>query len=254
MGMSWRKIAAVCGGVGVLVAAGMAWAMTVQPVAVDLTMAGRNTSAPVRVENNSPTPLPVEIRLVETDFGPDGVSASDRPTDEVIAFPPQAIIPPGGTQVFRLQYVGDPGADRSRHFYAEVAQLPVELPEGQSAIQILYNFQVMVNVASMIAGEPQLSVTSAEITKNPEGEPVAAFTVANASKNYGYLSTGGLTVRHIGPDGKELSRKSMVANEIQQQIGFGLVGPETSRRFVTPIKLDSAEGTLEVTLTRSRGR
>lgn len=254
MGMSWRKIAAACGGAAVVVAAGIAWAMTVQPVAVDLTMAGRNTSAPVRVENNSSTPLPVEIRLVETDFGSDGVSASDRPTDEVIAFPPQAIIPPGGTQVFRLQYVGDPGADRSRHFYAEVAQLPVELPEGQSAIQILYNFQVMVNVASMVAGDPQLSVTSTEIAKNPEGEPVAAFTVANSAKNYGYLSTGGLTVRQVGADGRELSRKTMAANEIQQQIGFGLIGPETSRRFVTPIKLDSDQGTLEVTLTRGRGR
>ena len=217
-------------------------------------MAGRNTSAPVRVENNSPNPLPVEIRLVETDFTPDGVGASDRPTEDVIAFPPQAIIPPGGTQVFRLQYIGDPDGDRSRHFYAEVAQLPVELPEGQSAIQILYNFQVMVNVASIVAGEPQLSITSAEIAKNTEGEPVVAFTANNAGKNYGYLSTGSLTIRHLDASGRELSRKTLAPNDIQQQIGFGLIGPEMSRRFVTPLKLDSAEGSLEVTIVRGRGR
>jgi P pilus assembly chaperone PapD len=98
-----------------LLCAGVVFAMTVQPVAVDLRMAGRESSAPIRVENNGPNPLPVEIRIVETDFGPDTVRASDRVTDDVIAFPPQAIIPPGGTQVFRLQYVGDPAAERSRH-------------------------------------------------------------------------------------------------------------------------------------------
>lgn len=254
MGMSWRKMAAAAGGVAVLAAAGVVWAMTVQPVAVDLMMAGRNTSAPVRVENNSPNPLPVEVRLVETDFTPDSVGASDRPTDDIIAFPPQAIIPPGGTQVFRLQYVGDPDADRSRHFYAEVAQLPVELPEGQSAIQILYNFQVMVNVASIVAGDPQVSITSAEIVKNGEGEPVVAFTANNSGKNYGYLSNGSLTIRQLSPDGRELSRKTLSANDIQQQIGFGLIGPEMSRRFVTPLKLDSAEGSLEVSFARARGR
>ncbi|MDB5421074.1 MAG: hypothetical protein JWR59_1021, partial [Brevundimonas sp.] len=252
--MSWRKLAAAAGGVAVFAVAGVVWAMTVQPVAVDLMMAGRNTSAPVRVENNSPNPLPVEVRLVETDFTPDSVGASDRPTDDIIAFPPQAIIPPGGTQVFRLQYVGDPDGERSRHFYAEVAQLPVELPEGQSAIQILYNFQVMVNVASIVAGEPRLSITSAEIAKNAEGEPVVAFTANNGGKNYGYLSSGALTIRQVSAEGRELSRKTLSANDIQQQIGFGLIGPEMSRKFVTPLKLDSAEGTLEVSFTRARGR
>src|SRR5690606_15269789 len=115
----------------------------------------------------------------ETDFTPDTVRASDRLSEDIMAFPPQAIIPPGETQVFRLQYIGDPGSERSKHYYAEVAQLPVELPEGQSAIQILYNFQVMVNVASVIAGPPELSIESAEIVQGEDGRYMAAFTVRN---------------------------------------------------------------------------
>ena len=253
MDMSWRKWVAAVGSVGVLAVAGVVWAMTVQPVAVDLTMTGRGMSAPVRVENNGPNPLPVEVRLVETEFSVDGVRASDRPTEDIIAFPPQAIIPPGGTQVFRLQYVGDPG-EISKHYYAEVAQLPVELPEGQSAIQILYNFQVMVNVASPTGGNPSISVTSAEIATNPEGQPVIAFTAANSSNNYGYLSTGTLTVRHLSAAGEELMRQQIAPNDIQQQIGFGLVGPQMSRRFVTPYQLESAEGSVEVVYTPARGR
>ena len=234
--------------------AGAVAAMTVQPVAVDLRMAGRENSAPIRVENNGPNPLPVEVRIVETDFSAESVRASDRPTDDIIAFPPQAIIPPGATQVFRLQYVGDPDGDRSRHYYAEVAQQPVELPEGQSAIQILYNFQVMVNVASIIAGDPQLSLVGSEIATNSDGKPVVAFTVQNAGRNYGYLSQGALTIRHTDASGRETLQRTMSANEIQQNIGYGLVGPEMSRRFITAIELETADGQLEVSYTPGRGR
>lgn len=253
MGIHWRRWASAIGGAAVVALAGVVGAMTVQPVAVDLTMVGRGMSAPVRVENNGPNPLPVEIRLVETDFTPDGVSASERPTEDIIAFPPQAIIPPGGTQVFRLQYIGEP-VDNSRHYYAEVAQLPVELPEGQSAIQILYNFQVMVNVASPTAGNPAITITSSEITTGAEGRPVIAFVASNSSKNYGYLSTGSLNIRHVSADGRELMRRTIASTDIQQQIGFGLVGPEMTRRFVTPYVLESNQGTVEVTYTPGRGR
>ena len=59
----------------------------------------------------------------------------------------QAMIQPGQTQTFRVQYVGDPDLARSKHYYVTVAQLPVQMPQGQSAIQILYNFQVLVSVS-----------------------------------------------------------------------------------------------------------
>jgi len=237
-----------------LLIVGVVAAMTVQPVVVDMSMTGRQMSAPVRVENNGPNPLPVEVRLVETDFAVDAVGASDRLSDDIIAFPPQAIIPPGETQVFRLQYVGDPGADRSKHYYAEVAQLPVELPEGQSAIQILYNFQVMVNVASPTASDAALTIESAEIVQNAEGKNMAAFTVRNSGRNYGYLSSGNLTIRHTDAAGNETVRRTLTGNEIQQMIGFGLIGPEMTRRFVSPVEVGSADGQVEATLQMPRGR
>src|SRR3546814_19066822 len=97
-------------------------AMTVQPVILDLKMAGRDMGGQIRVQNTGTTPLPVEIRLVEAELLPDTVKASDRPTDDLIALPTQAIIPPGATQAFRIPYIGDPEVDHSRHYYAEVEQ------------------------------------------------------------------------------------------------------------------------------------
>lgn len=254
MSQRMRSIIAGLGVVMSLVVVGAVAAMTVQPVVLDLRMSGRQMSAPIRVENNGPNPLPVEIRVVEADFLPDTVRASDRLSEDLIVFPPQALIPPGETQVFRIQYVGDPSSESSRHYYAEVSQLPVELPVGQSAIQILYNFQVMVNVASTLGGEARLSVHDVAIVQPEEGgAPRIAFTARNDARNYGYLSGGPLTLVHRNAEGREILRRNLTGNDIQQMIGFGLVGPEMSRRFTAPIDLESAEGSVEVILG-GRGR
>jgi len=229
-------------------------AMTVQPVVLDLRMAGRNTGGQIRVENTGTNPLPVEIRLVETDLQLESVRASDRLTDDLVAVPSQAIIPPGGTQAFRIQYVGDPEAPTSRHYYAEVAQLPVEVPGGQSTIQVLYNFQAMINVASIVATPPSLSIEGAEIVPATENAGARiAFTVRNSGQNYGYLSNSAITLVQRNAAGQELFRRALNGTEIQQSIGFGLVGPNTSRKFVAPIDLPSAEGSAEVRLSRSSG-
>jgi len=229
-------------------------AMTVQPVVLDLRMAGRNTGGQIRVENTGTNPLPVEIRLVEADLLPDTVKASSRLTEDLIAIPSQAIIPPGATQAFRIQYVGDAEAPRSRHYYAEVAQQPVEVPGGQSTIQVLYNFQAMVNVASAVAGQPALSVQGAEIVRPaPAGPARIAFTVHNAGQNYGYISNSSITLVQRNAAGAEVFRRTLTSSDVQQMIGFGLVGPEMSRRFIAPIDLPSADGTAEVRMSRSSG-
>jgi fimbrial chaperone protein len=238
-------------------------AMTVQPVLLDLRMAGRNTGGQIRVENTGTTPLPVEIRLLEANIRLDGVGASDRLTDDLIAIPSQAIIPPGATQAFRIQYVGNPEAPTSHHYYAEVAQTPVAVPGGQSTIQVLYNFQAMVNVASAVGGPPVLSIESAEIVHPPTPASAAtpapaapsriAFTVHNAGQNYGYLSNSSVTLIQRSATGQELFRRTMTGTDIQQMIGFGLVGPNTSRKFVAPIDLPSGDGTAEVRMSRSSG-
>jgi P pilus assembly chaperone PapD len=225
-------------------------AMTVQPVILDLKTLGRDTGGQIRVENTGTTPLPVEIRLVDAELLPDTVKASDRLTEDLIAIPSQAIIPPGATQAFRVQYIGDPEVPQSRHFYAEVAQQPVEVPGGQSTIQVLYNFQAMVNVASATAGDPVLTVEGAEIVHPaPDAPARIAFTVHNAGDNYGYLSNGSVKLVQRNAAGEEIFQRTLNSSDVQQMIGFGLVGPETSRKFVAPIDLESADGTAEVKLS-----
>jgi P pilus assembly chaperone PapD len=241
-----------------------ALAMTVQPVVIDMTPSGRQMSTTVSVQNTFTTPLPVELTVQELTFDESGAKGTGKDPGDLLIFPPQALIPPGETQAFRIQWVGDPELARSKHFYVTVAQLPVKLPEGQSAIQILYNFQVLVNVAAADP-HPELSVAKAEIvatpaeaaTKDKPGKPAGfapAVWIRNAGNSYGYLSRHRMQVRVTDASGKEVAKKSYSPEEIQQSIGFGVIGPDTTRRIVLPIEVAAGQGQVTVEISDAGGR
>ncbi len=223
-------------------------AMTVQPVVVNLETFGNSMSQVITVENTFANPLPVELRVEELAFSDDGLIGTKKDSGDLLIFPPQAMIQPGQTQAFRVQYVGDPALAKSKHYYVTVAQLPVKLPEGQSAIQVLYNFQVLVSITPNGA-KPSLQVASAEVGKNEKGEPTAFVTLNNASNAHGYLSKGKLRLVQKDASGKEVFRQTLSGPEILQTIGFGLVGAGQTRKVMVPITLPQAGGTLDAQFT-----
>jgi P pilus assembly chaperone PapD len=236
--------------VGALFAAAMAappaHAMTVQPVVIDLQTAGRGMSQVLAVENTFTNDLPVEITVRELELTADGVKQTATDPGDLLVFPPQALIAPGQTQTFRVQYVGNPDLTRSHHYYVTVAQLPVKLPERQSSIQILYNFQVLVSVGPN-GIKPHFAVPSARIGANGEGKPVPVLKVANASAAYGYLANGHLRIVQRDAAGREIFAKTLSSAEIQQTMGFGLIGSGQERDVAVPVVLPSPQGTIEAT-------
>ena len=221
-----------------------ALAMTVQPVVIDLQTAGRDMSHVITVENTFANPLPVELTVQELELTTEGVKQTGKDPGDLLVFPPQAIIQPGQTQAFRVQYVGDPALAKSKHYYVTVAQLPIKLPEGQSAIQILYNFQVLISVTP--AGvKPKISVQGAELTKTEDGKTLPVVTVTNESPAHGYLSNGHLRVVERDKSGAQVFSKTLSGAEIQQTMGFGLIGGGQTRRVTVPVELPSADGTVE---------
>ena len=221
-----------------------AQAMTVQPVVIDLQTAGRQMSQTITVENTFATPLPVELTVQELELGTDGVKQTGKDPGDLLVFPPQTIIAPGQTQTFRVQYVGDPALAKSKHYYVTVAQLPIKLPEGQSAIQILYNFQVLISVAPL-GLKPKIEVQSAEVSVGKDGKAFPTLTVVNQSPAHGYLSNGHIHVTEKDKSGSQIFSKTISSAEIQQTMGFGLIGGGQTRRVAVPMVLPSAEGTVE---------
>ncbi|MCC2980031.1 MULTISPECIES: molecular chaperone [unclassified Sphingomonas] len=223
-------------------------AMTVQPVVLDLTTSGRGMSQVITVENTFDRPLPVELRMEGLELTPDGVRGTGRDSGELAIFPPQAVIQPGQRQNFRVQYVGDPAVTNSRHSFVTVAQLPVQLPESSSNIQLLYNFQVLVSVSPQNV-RPQLSVTATEVGRDESGAPVPVITVTNATGAHGYLSRGRIEIVQTDASGREIFRQQMAGAQMQQTIGYGLVGGGQVRRITLPLRLPSADGRITARFT-----
>lgn len=223
-------------------------AMTVQPVVIDLSTAGRAMSDVIIVENTFDRPLSVEITTQTLELTEDGVRATGQDSGELAVFPPQATIQPGERQNFRVQYVGDPALAQSKHFYVTVAQLPVETQAGDSNIQLLYNFQVLVSVAPGGA-KPAITISSAEIGRDADGAPVAVIVATNSAPAHGYLSRGRLEVVQRDSSGKEVFREEITGPQFQQALGYGLIGGNQSRRITLPEHLPAADGSLTVKFT-----
>lgn len=236
-------------GVGVVATA--AYAMAVEPVVLDLLSSGRQMSSIVTVENTFKEPLPVEVSAQVADLDETGaLRATGKATEDLLIFPPQAIIQPGRTQSFRVQYVGDPDLQSSRHYFATVAQQPVPLAPGTSGVQVLYNFQVVVNVG--VAGvRPNVRVTGTEIIEQ-DGAPHAVLLLQNDARTYGYLASGSLRLIQRDASGREIFRKSFTSEDVQREVGYGMVGANQRRRLVTPIVLPQMGGTLEAEFTPRR--
>lgn len=212
-----------------------ALATTVSPVVLDLQTTGRGVVANVSVTNNGAGPLTMEIATIPlkptaTGFQPVPGANAD---DDLLVTPPSSLIPAGKTQTFRVQWVGDPEIAQSKHYYVAVNQLPVKLQEGQSAVQVVYNFQVLVSVSSTNQ-KPQLSITNASLN-TLDGKPVAAITVQNSGGAHGYISQHALKITETSAAGAPLLTKTISGSEFQGLVGYGLVASGQTRTVNVPL-------------------
>jgi len=223
-------------------------AMTVQPVVLNLTPGGRSMTQVLTVTNTFTYPLAVELKIEELVLQPTGVRSTGRDPGDLVVFPPTALIQPGQTQTFRVQYVGSPTPARSKHYYITVAQLPVKQQPGQSAVQVLYNFQVLVSVAPTGA-KPNIRVDRAEVERTGDGKVVPAITFSNPANAHGFLSNGKIKVVQKDAAGRQVFSRELSAPEVQQAIGYGLMGAGQTRRVTLPIELPTAGGSLTALYT-----
>ena len=212
-------------------------AMSVTPVLVDLRTGGSHASGQIRVINTGDGEMPVSLTAKVATLGHNGeLTTTEAGADDLLVFPPQAIVKPNGTQVFRVQWAGDPDLKQSRTFVIDVAQQPVAMPEGVSGIQLIYDFQVVVDVAPL-AGDPSLSIQNCELTTDDKGVRRAAITITNGSDVHGYLSGARVRLELQDATGAKIWSQSWTPEEIAGRVGIGLVQPHANRRFVLPFDL-----------------
>ncbi len=207
-----------------------AYAMSVQPTVVDMAVSGRDAKTSIQVVNDGTKPLPVDFNVMKVEIGQKGEQVQKPAGDEFLIFPPQAILPPGGAQTFRVQWVGDVAIKKSQSFIFSVNQLPVKMKANESGVQVVFNFSVVVNV-SPIGGQSLIKYVNADIGKDDKGTRRAVVVVENAGTMHGYLSEANITLE------SGAWRQSLPAAQLRHAIGLGLVQPGKQRRFILPVDL-----------------
>lgn len=221
--------------------AGTASAMTVAPLQVEMISTGSASRNQITVTNPTKTPLPVETLLERLELDEQGNRKTIKAGEDFLVFPPQAIIPPGGTQVFRLQWVGEPTLAQSQSYLFSVNQVPVKLPKGDNKIQVVMSFGVVINVGPAQIS-PNLRIVGSGITTDKSGKRRAYITVENPTKAHALLPDGKISLTGSGWS------QTLSSSEIREKIGIGLVQPGKRRKFVVPLDVPASVTTVHASL------
>ncbi len=224
----------------------LAWALTtgfsVTPVVLDAVSVGQRSSAQITVTNPNPTNLPLEITIQEVTMDEKGVAKDRRDASaDFVILPPQATLNPGQARVFTLQYIGEADPAESRYFEWSVDQVPVTLPDGQNAIQIVYAISGILCVAPA-TGKPDVSVVGTAIETTKEGKFQPVLSMRNAGNAHAFMSRGVLRLSLRDKAGKTIWRQTLRAQEIEQIMGVGVLPALRTRDVKVPIDLPSADG------------
>lgn len=228
-------------------AASAAGAMTVSPMQVEMVSAGARSRAQVAVVNNSDRPLPVEAIIQRLTLDENGKQKVSKAGEDFLVMPPQAMIPPGATQNFRIQWLGDPMMAQSQSFILAINQVPVKLPKGKAGVQVVMGLGVMLNVAPP-QGAPELKVVSTGVVTDKSGRKFPTVTVQNTSKVHALLPDAAI----------QLSSGSWSANlpprSISDRVGIGLVQPGAKRKFTLPAELPPGVSSVQASIQFSPKR
>ncbi len=210
-----------------------ALAMSVSPIHVEMTTTGSQGRAQITVTNDSRHAMPVEVgiqRMVVDDTG--GRTLSEA-SDDFFVFPPQATIAAGATQVFRVQWVGEPLLQESQSYLIAISQVPLKLPPGKSAVQIVMSFGVLVNVAPP-QGEPTLRLVETGSITAKDGKRYPTITVENPAKVHALLPQSTIQLSAAGWS------RTFPPAELSDKVGIGLVQPGKRRTFILPAELPAS--------------
>jgi fimbrial chaperone protein len=205
-------------------------AMSVEPLVIDVTTSGMAATQSFKVANDGTVTMPVEVNVFHLEIGPKGELHYEPAEDDFLIYPPQANIPKGGAQIFRVQWIGDPEIKSSRNYRFAVSQVPVQLPQDTSGIQINLSFGVIVSVSPPQA-KAAVVVTGATLANGADGKRMATLKVKNPGNKHAYLRNAMISLSGNGWSAK------LTPFEVEQKVGLGIVQPGKERRFLIPVEV-----------------
>ncbi|MGB3625038.1 MAG: fimbria/pilus periplasmic chaperone [Henriciella sp.] len=226
MNVRWLAISLL-----LLAATGLAHAARVTPMVVNLDESGSGATARIEVANTEDIQLPMEARVYRGDISEEGKLTLAPADEDFLVFPPQAVIQPYRQQVFRVQYLGDEPLAQSEIYYLALKQVPVELEPGASRIQLIMNFNVLINVVpDGVAAQPAVDWIRPATVDERDGLEVR---VENTGTKFFAAGRNQWTIEGETPDGAPYS-STIEPDAIGELIGYGIVPPGKARIFFIP--------------------
>lgn len=226
-----------------------ALAMRVSPMVVEMETRGTNAVARIEVQNINTGNLAFQTRVFRMEIDKDGNITETPADDQFLIFPPQGVLPVGGRQVVRLQWVGEVEMATSQAFYVSVEQLPVAFEPGSAdsvgaQVQVLYNMRALVVVAPPGA-KPDVKATAVkQVNYQPPALPGASdlppkqdgveITLRNEGRRHALMANFGWQLEGTDTAGKWL-RVDISPEELNRAVGTGYVPAQGERIFRVPV-------------------
>lgn len=238
-----------------------ALASRVTPMIVDMEPTGRNSIARIELTNDADRDIAYEVQMMSGEISPKGELTLTPAEDQFIVFPPQAIVEGRSQQVFRVEYVGEDALDQSMIYYLSIRQIPVAFQPGQNQVQVVVNFNVLINVVPD-GTQPQPDLRSAAYVERevsmegvaeddiPEVIPVEkgiAIDLGNTGNRYFFAGRATWSISAKTTAGETFSRE-FSGVEMSRIIGTGVVAPGKNRLFFIPTDVPLDNATLSITV------
>lgn len=224
-------------------------AMRVSPMVVEMESRGSDAVARIEVQNINPGRLAFETRVFRMEIDADGAIVETPSDEDFLIFPPQGVLPVGGRQVVRLQWVGDPEMATSHAYYLSVEQLPVAFETGNeesvaAQVQVLYNMRALVVVAPRDAKPDVTAASVRQVSYQPRALPGSdelppmvdgvEVTLRNEGRRHAMMANFGWKLEGTDPNGDWL-RVDVSPEELTSAVGTGYMPAEGERKFNLPI-------------------
>lgn len=222
--------------------------LEVAPLFIDMP-AQSGATATMRVTNSGPRATAVEIALERRSFSDLGEEPARAPAEEAfLVFPPQALVGPGTSQIFRIQLL-DPGdVDRTVAYQAVAQQLPLNLTDRPATSS---DVTLLVSVAANLYVSPPNAESDVSITDLVWEDGDFRLTVRNAGRRYARLSQGVLRLSCIQETGDPRWTKTWSGDRLSVLLNGSYVPPIANRIFSFTIEEDLACASFDIAYRRS---
>ena len=154
------------------------------------------------------------------------------------------MIAPGASQVFRLQWAGEPDIAASRSYALMVNQIPVDSQSDGTVLELIYSVVVYVNV-SPLQGESDVRLVRVAPVADEHGARKLELVVENRGNRHHYVSRDRILLKAASGGWSREFR----ASEFASSVGIGLVQPGKTRRFILPVDPPAGDAVLSGEMT-----